>query len=204
MRVSVEYNVEYSTTTAAPRALLTPDPGAPDLSFLTRDVADGVAILLRHHRSHRGRQPRCHRAIAGTGRQGASRPARRGGRQRAPVAQAAGAPSGPRSRRGDRFLSQVQALSDAGGDPAEGPRLSTTVRSRARRRRRCRPRRARARPGVHGRALRRRDDEGHVAGSQRRLQHLHSEHRRQRACTSRTSACCRRCATGRTPTRSPR
>ena len=81
MRVSVEYNVEYSTTTAAPRALRTADPGAPDLSFLTRDFADGVAILLRHHRSHRGRQPGRDRTIAGAGRQGASRPARRGGRR---------------------------------------------------------------------------------------------------------------------------
>jgi cytochrome P450 len=38
MRLSVEYNVEYNTETAAPRALLAPDPGAPDLSFLTRDA----------------------------------------------------------------------------------------------------------------------------------------------------------------------
>ena len=52
--------------------------------------------------------------------------------------------------------------------------------ARARRRWRRRPRRARARPGVHGRAVRRRDDEGDVARAQRRLQHVHSEHRRQR------------------------
>ena len=71
MRLSVEHNTEAQT----PRLQrpVTPDPAAPDLSFLTRDVADGVAILLRHHRSHLGRQPRGDRAIAGTGRQGASR-----------------------------------------------------------------------------------------------------------------------------------
>ena len=42
MRVSVEHNVEYSTATAAPRALRTADPGAPDLSFLTRDFTEAL------------------------------------------------------------------------------------------------------------------------------------------------------------------
>ena len=40
MRLSVEYNVEYGIETAASRALgAPPDPAAPDLSFLSRDLA---------------------------------------------------------------------------------------------------------------------------------------------------------------------
>ena len=39
---------------------------------------------------------------------------------------------------------------------------------------------ARAQPGVHGRALRRRDGEGDVAGAQRRLHHVRPQHRRHR------------------------
>ena len=123
--------------------------------------------------------------------------------QRAPVAQAAGAPSGPRRRRGDRVLSQVQALSDAGGDPPEG-RPSFSRRSV-----RCSS--STATPSA---TCLERDQEFTVEpygvemmkvmspAPQRRLQHVHPEHRRQRACTSRTSACCRRCATGTMPTRS--
>ena len=104
----------------------------------------------------------------------------------------------------DRLLPQVQALSDAGGDPpASGPVFQPPFGPVL---------------VVDGDAVRdvlERDQEFTVEpygvemmkvmspAAQRRLQHLHPEHRRQRASTSRTSACCRRCATGRTPTRSP-
>ena len=42
MRLSIQYNVEYDPESPAPRSLAPPDPGAPDLSFLTRDFATAL------------------------------------------------------------------------------------------------------------------------------------------------------------------
>ena len=199
MRLSVAHDSEA----AASRTIATPDPTAPDLRFLTHDVAAALRSFFDTIDRIQADNPVAVdrlQALAGKARLGQLD--ERGGTGD-PVAQAAGAAPGPGRRRGHRLLSQVQALSDAGGDPPARTRLPAAVRSRARRRRRRRPRRARARPGVHRRTLRRRDDEGHVAGPQRRLQHLHPEHRRQRPLRAGQAPAVGGVQPAATPTRSP-
>ena len=119
MRLSVEHNTE---TAAPPSGRATPDPAAPDLSFLTRDVATALRSFFDTIDRITADNPVAIarlQELAGKARLGQLTEAET---QRAPVAQAAGAPSGPRRRRGDRFLPEVQAVSDAGGDPPEGRR----------------------------------------------------------------------------------
>ena len=122
MRLSVEHNTE----TAAPPAPVTLDPAAPDLSFLTRDAATALRSFFATIDRIAADNPVAIARLQELAGKARLEPAHRGGYARAPVTQGAGAPSGPRRRRGDRFLSQVQAVSDAGGDPPEGPDLSTS------------------------------------------------------------------------------
>ena len=184
MRFSVEHRTETQTFSTRPP---TPRPAGHDTgSRRIRRLQISVTCASCRRRCSRSlpplnaspptipwRSPRL-QELAGKARSGPVEP---GGDAGTPAAQGAGAAAGAGDRRGHRLLPQAQAVPDARGDPEAGQALPAALRPRAGRRWRRRSRRARARPGVHRRAVRHRDDEGHVAVAQRRLQHLHPEHR---------------------------